>query len=125
MDTNERRVDARIKTNNLIAQDSFNDKGQVVSSCMGKALNISRSGILIESPDPIVIGDSVLLTTVDLNDNLIEIKGKPIYCRITDCGMYQIGISFIGSDDEKSIFVVKLIKLHHYRKHNLVIKVTA
>ncbi len=125
MSAKDRRRDVRIETKNLISHDSINDKGKIVSSSMGKALNISRSGILLESPHPIITTDSVSLTTVDIDNNLIEIKGKPIYCRLSQSGMYRVGIKFIGAEKETSAFAVKLIKLHHYRKHNLVMRIAA
>jgi hypothetical protein len=63
--------------------------------------------------------------TIDLEDNLIEIRGKIIYCRETNSGTYQAGISFIGNEEETAKFAVKLIKLYHNRKHKLVMQVAA
>ena len=124
MGAEDRRRHVRIETSNLIAHESISKKGQIVSRSMGKALNISRSGILLETLES-VTAKYVLLATVDLDNNLIEIKGRPIYCRNTDSGMYQIGISFIGSEEETAIFAVKLIKLYHHRKQKLIMEIAA
>jgi len=119
-----RRKHVRVKTNNLISHESIGKDGRVESRSMGKALNVSRSGILLETADPI-FSEGISLLAVDLEDNLIEIKGRPIYCRKTDTGMYQTGISFIGTEQETAKFAVKLIKLFHHRKHNLIMQVAA
>ncbi len=124
MDPAERRKHVRVETANLISHELIDKDGQIVSRSMGKALNVSRSGILLETSHPIY-AESVSLMTVDMDNNLIEIRGRIVYCRETDSGMYQAGISFIGSDDETAKFAVKLIKLYHHRKHNLIMQVAA
>ena len=124
MDGVERRKHVRVETSNLISHESIGKKGQIVSRSMGKALNVSQSGILLETPHPIE-ADNVSLMTVDLENNLIEMTGRLIYCRETDSGMYQAGFSFMGPDEETAKFAVKLIKLYHHRKHNLIMQVAA
>ena len=119
-----RRKHVRVKTNNLISHETIGRDGRVISRSMGKALNVSRSGILLETPYPIV-AEGISLMTVDLDDQLIEIKGRPIYCRETYAGMFQTGISFIGTEEETAKFAVKLIKLFNHRKHNLIMQVAA
>jgi hypothetical protein len=124
MDAKDRRKHTRVKINNFIMHESIDKEGQIVSSSMGKALNVSRSGIMLETALPIE-AENVLLMTVDLDNNLMEMKGRLIYCRKTDFGMYQSGINFTGSKDETAKFAVKLIKLYHHRKHNLTVQVAA
>ena len=124
MDNVNRRKHVRVETNNLIAHETIGRDGKVVSRSMGKALNVSRSGILLETSYPIV-AEGISLMAVDLDDNLIEMKGRPIYCRETYTGMYQTGISFIGTEKDTAKFAVKLIKLFHHRKHNLIMQVAA
>ena len=79
----------------------------------GKSLNVSHSGILLETENPIE-EEYVLLMVVDLDNNLTELEARLIYCRKTQSGMYQAGINFIGTDDEKTMFAVNLIKLYHH-----------
>lgn len=120
----EKRRHVRVETSNCILYESFENEGTIVSRCMGKALNISQSGILLETPSPIE-ADAVTLVTVDLEGNLIEMNGRLIYCRETGSGIYQSGVSFIGSDEETAKFAVKLIKLYHHRKHNVIMQIAA
>jgi len=74
---------------------TFDQEGRYVSQGMGRAMNVSRSGMLIETKTPIE-GDQVSLMTADSEDNLIEIVGCVVYCKKTESGMYHSGISFIG-----------------------------
>ncbi|MHA2172383.1 MAG: PilZ domain-containing protein [Candidatus Kariarchaeaceae archaeon] len=112
MDEVDRRKHTRVETRNLIPHKSISKEGRIVSRSIGKSLNVSRSGILLETENPI-LEEYVLIMAVDLDNNLIELKGRLIYCRETPSGMYQAGIKFIGSEDEKAMFAVNLIKLYH------------
>jgi hypothetical protein len=114
MEPTERRKHTRVETRNLISQHSISKDGQIVSRNMAKALNVSQSGILLETVHPIET-KYVSLKTIYFDDNLIRLNGRVIYCRKTQSGMYQTGIKFTESEDETSMFAVKLIKLFHHK----------
>jgi hypothetical protein len=59
--------------------------------------------------------------TVDMENNLIEIKGKLIYCAKLTNGIYRSGVTFIGTDEQVTKFVIKSIKVYNHRKNNLFI----
>ena len=124
MDTEDRRKHVRVETGNLISYESIDKDDKIVSNCMGKALNVSRSGILLETSH-LIEAEYVSLRTFDLDNNLIKLKGQLIYCRKTDSGWYQAGIRFVGSEQQTAKFAVKLIKLYHHRKHNMIVQVAA
>jgi hypothetical protein len=52
-----------------------------------------------------------------MDNNVIEMKGKIIYCRKIDSGVYQSGISFVAPETEMDDFAIKLIRLHHHTKN--------
>jgi hypothetical protein len=79
---------------------------------------------LLETARPID-EEFVSIFAVDLENKLIELKGRPIHCRKTQSGLYHAGIEFTGSEDEKAKFAVKLIKLFYHRKHKMRVQVTA
>jgi len=124
MDPADRRKHVRVETSNLISYESIDKDGEIVFNSMGKALNVSRSGILLETAH-LIEAEYVSLMTVDLDNNLIKLKGQLIYCRKTDSGLYQSGIRFAGSEQETAKFAVKLIKLYQHRKHNMTVQVAA
>ena len=117
----ERRKHQRVKTQNLISLFSFDETGRLLSEGMGKALDISKGGMLLETPYPIEKGDLSLMA-VDLMNNLFEIKGKLVYTKTTSTGMYLSGIEFIGYDRLIENFIIKLVKGYHYKKSNRFIR---
>jgi hypothetical protein len=116
----DRRKHQRIKTQNLISHFSFDETGKLDSQGIGRALDISKGGILIETPYPIE-SDLLSLMAVDLEDTLFEIRGRLMYSKKSSAGMYLSGIAFVGSDEQVTNFVIKLVKEYNYRKNNLFI----
>lgn len=117
----DRRKHQRIKTQNLISHFSFDEIGKLDSQGIGKALDISKGGILIETLHPIE-SDLISLMAVDLEDNLIEIKGRLMHSKQSSAGTYLSGIAFAGNDQQVVNFVIKLVKEYNYRKSNLFIR---
>jgi len=115
-----RRKHPRIKTRNLISHLIFDEHGKLISQGLSKALDISKGGILLETPESIESG-MISLMAVDLDNKFIEIKGELIYSKKTDSGMYHSGIKFVGTDEQVKNFIIGLIKEYNYRKNNLLI----
>jgi hypothetical protein len=113
-----RRQHPRIETRNLISHLSLDEQGNQISQGLSKAIDISRGGILLETPHPIESG-MISLMAVGLDNNFLEIKGELAYTKKTDSGMYHSGIKFVGPDDQVKKFVVGLIKEYNNRRNNL------
>jgi hypothetical protein len=124
MDTKDRRKYERVETCNPISYKLIDKNGEIVANNMGGAINVGRSGISLETAHPIE-AKYVSLSTVDLDNKLIKIKGQLIYCRKTDSGLYQSGIRFTASEEEKAVFAVQLIRSYHSQKHNMILHVAA
>jgi hypothetical protein len=117
-DAADRRIYPRTKTRNLISHISIDQTGKLVSRGLSKTLDISRGGMLLETPHPVEPG-LLSLMAVDAENNLIEIKGELIYCKRSAVGMYHSGVKFIGSEMEVANFVIRLIKEYNHRKNSL------
>ena len=115
-----RRKYQRVKTQNLISYFSFDDSGKLISHGLGIALDVSKGGILLETPDPIKSG-LLVLTATDKDKNFVEVKSKLIYSKKTSIGTYYCGIEFIGIDERVINFIGKLIKEYNFRGNNLFI----
>ena len=96
-------------------------RGRLISQGLSKVLNISRGGMLLESPEPIESGLVSLMAT-DAKNNLIEIDGNLVYCKKSSTGRYHSGVSFIGTEKEIIIFIIELIKEYNFRKRNILSK---
>ncbi len=114
---------SRVKTRNLISIFSFDDDENLISHGLGIAMDISKGGILLETPTPIKSGLLVLSAT-DRDNNLMELRGKLIHSTRSTTGTFLSGIEFIGVDARVRDFITRLIKEYNFRGSNLFIAVT-
>lgn len=116
-ETNQRQY-ARVETCNLISYACIDDQGTMIKQGMGKALDISQNGLMLESGYPIE-SEYVSLMSADPDDRLVNIVGKVAHTRRSPSGNYKIGIRFTGSHAENVQFAACLIKTFHYRRKKL------
>ena len=90
--------------------------GEISDIGMGRALNISQNGIFLET-SRLVFSEYISLMSVDLDNNLIEIKGQVIYSGMNESGMVGSGIRLKGEHRENIQFATRLIKVFHVRKN--------
>jgi hypothetical protein len=109
---------ARVKTCNLISYACIDTQGAMIKQGMGKALDISQNGLMLESSCPIE-SEYISLLSADPDDRLVNIVGKVAYTRRGRSGNYKIGIRFNGSHEENVQFATSLIKTFHYRRKKL------
>ena len=106
-ESNKRGKD-RIVSKNLVSYTCIDDNKEAVDSGMGRTLNVSESGIMIETHNDIDEQLNVLLS-IGLENELIDIKGKIIHSTSVDAGKYQIGIQFIGLEDATKSQLIRFI----------------
>ena len=116
----KRKKHPKVKTQNLIAYFAFDKHRKLISHGMGIALDISKSGILLETPYSIESGFMVL-TATDRTKNHIDVKGRLIYSKKAPNGTYLCGIEFIGNDKRVTDFITKLIKEYNVQRNNISI----
>jgi hypothetical protein len=115
MNTSEGRKHPRVKIYYPISYVCMDKEGCIVQENMGVALNISQSGIFIETADS-VFSKYISLISVDLNKDIIEIKGKVAYCKKNKTEKYRVGISFEGTNEQNIRFVKALTRSYYYNK---------
>ena len=96
MTVKEKRKHARINSLNL-SYVCLDENNQVIKQGMGRSLNVSESGILLETHFPID-DQNIVRLTLGLEEKLIDVKGRPVHTRINDAGKYEVGIEFLKSD---------------------------
>jgi hypothetical protein len=89
---------------------------------LGIALDVSKGGILFETPCFVESGP-IVLTAIDWEKNLVEVNGKLIYSVKESTEMYRCGIEFVGINEQVTDFTVNLIKNHNYQGYNLFIAI--
>lgn len=100
---NNRRHE-RINSLNLLHFSAYKDD-VMIKQGMGRTLDVSESGILLETHFPLELQNRLSLT-IGLEDDLVEMKGKVVYCNEGEESAYKIGIEFYEVDD-KSLQVLK------------------
>ncbi len=77
----------------------LDENNNIVKQGMGRTLNISESGILLETNFPIE-SEYLVILTIALEEDLLEIKGKPIHNRSNETGKFEVGIEFLEPDQD-------------------------
>ncbi|MCP4623309.1 MAG: PilZ domain-containing protein [bacterium] len=104
MASENKRKHERIQSLNL-SYICLDEDNNIVKQGMGRTMNISESGILLETHFPVELEHTIRLT-ISLAENLLDIIGKPMHVRSIDGGKYQIGIQFADIDAD-SIGILK------------------
>ena len=111
----DRRKFPRVPTRNVVSYLSTDKRGNKLNQGMGRAMDISQSGILLETTQRID-SENIILEFVDLEDNLVSIKGKVAYCNSYDRKKFKTGISFQGTHEKNIEIATKLLRIYHTRK---------
>ncbi len=107
MTSENQRKHERIPSLNL-SYVCLDENNNIVKQGMGRTLNISESGILLETHFPIESKYLVILT-IALEEDLLEIKGKPIHDRSNETGKFEVGIEFLEPDHESIRLLEKFV----------------
>ena len=93
MTQEDKRLHARINALNLISYECMDKTGQVVLQGMGRTLNVSEGGILLETHVQIEPHCTVSLT-IGLEDDLVEISGTAVTSKPGEDDKFESGIRF-------------------------------
>ena len=96
--TTEKRKHMRVNSLNL-SHVAIDDKEQTVKQAIGRTLNVSETGILLETHFPIESDQNVELT-MGFEENLVNLKGRVIHLLNGETGKFEMGIQFTDIDDE-------------------------
>jgi hypothetical protein len=97
----DKRKSPRIDSHNLISYVCLDEKDDPIRQGMGRTLNISEGGILLETYAPIEL-NTLVAFTMNLEDVIMDIKGRVTYNKKRDEGIFESGIQFIDNDESKT-----------------------
>jgi c-di-GMP-binding flagellar brake protein YcgR len=109
MTPEERRKRLRIKALNLISYRCLDEAGQTLTQGMGRTLNLSEDGILLETRD-FVDPKYTVVMAIGLEEDLIDIKGRVVYSIGGGNERFEAGIEFIETDEATIEVLKKYIK---------------
>jgi len=111
----EKRKEPRIPVSLPVNYICTDEDGTELSTGMGKTINISKGGVFLESPIQIN-SDFIVLMTIDLKNELIEVSGKVAHSRVEKNGLYKTGIEFTGTPQENVNYIKILVETYHAQK---------
>lgn len=112
MTTEDKRKHHRIDSLNLLNFVCIDEEKNHRKQGMGRTLNVSESGILLETHTKIDPQYSVLLT-IGLEDDLVDIKGKVVFSKKGTEGKFESGIEFIEKNETSDLILSEYVKIFH------------
>jgi len=110
MATDEKRTDQRLASSNLLSYICLDENNHEMMQGMGRTLNVSDGGILLETHVPID-PHHIVSVTMALEDDLMDFKGRIAFSRKREDGKFESGIEFIEMDEEKQRFYRQYIRI--------------
>ena len=110
MPTSESRRKPRIGSHNLVSYMCMDEDNQAIKQGIGRTLNISEGGILLETHSPIETGRIVSLT-IGMEDDLMDFRGKIAHSKERDDGRFETGIEFSTMNAEEMVFLQQFITI--------------
>ena len=96
----EKRKHSRTGSHYLVSYVCLDDRNQVASQGMGRTLNVSEGGILLETREVLDPLYTVSLT-IAFEDVLMDLKGKVVSAKRRTTDQCDIGIQFVGPEEKE------------------------
>jgi len=68
-------------------------EGKHLATGMGRTLNVSQGGVLLELRTPVKPGE-MLSIAIGFEENLVDVVGRVVHCERGENGLYSAGIQF-------------------------------
>jgi len=94
MSEKDKRQHSRIDSVNLLNYVYLDENGKEIAQGMGRTLNVSKAGILLETHTPFEM-NHLLTLEIGLEEPIVHITGKFIYIRKNEAGKFESGIQFV------------------------------
>lgn len=107
--SNEQRKHIRINSL-FLSYICIDENGTIINEGIGRTLNVSQGGILLETNFDIS-PEHNLLITIAVEDNLLDVKGKVIRCQQHDKDKYHTGVEFIEINESSLNIITKFIEI--------------
>lgn len=97
---NENREFVRHESLNLVSYILFNSNDEIINQGVGRSLDISKGGILLEIEDLIDDEINTIRMEIALDDNIVSVDGRVAFTLLTTEGYTECGIQFKNTSSE-------------------------
>jgi len=99
MTNEEKRKHSRVDSLHLLNYVYLDENEDEDTQGMGRTLNISESGILLETHN-LIATNNIIALTIGFEEEMVDIKGRVIYNKKSLDNMFEAGIEFFDVNDE-------------------------
>ena len=107
--TSHQRRHERVDSLNLLSYFCEDDTHEVVAQGMGRTLNVSEGGILLETHVQLDARYAVFLS-IGFQEEVTNVRGKIVYSKKGDSDRWQSGIEFVSPDAHNQRIIKKYIE---------------
>ena len=109
MNGNDKRKHIRVESTNLLNFVCMGEDGEPYQQGMGRTLNVSEAGMLLETYKPIDVQTRISIT-IGIEEELVDIEGEIIFLKESDKDIYEAGIKFSQINDTERMILLKFIE---------------
>ena len=109
MSGSDKRKYSRVASTNLLNYVCMDENGEPCHQGMGRTLNVSESGMLLETYTPID-SEAPISINIGIEEELVDIEGKVIYLKESAKDIYEAGIQFSKIDEKERVTLLKFIE---------------
>ena len=102
--------DKRFETLNLVALIHRDAEGRVDLETVGRTLDLSEGGILLEMPEAVPQGNNEVWVTLGIRNHVFEATGQIVHQRLLENGNLAIGISFRNLPSQWSEVIAEFLR---------------
>ncbi|MDY0132529.1 MAG: PilZ domain-containing protein [Desulforegulaceae bacterium] len=115
MKVERRKYPHRSESANLVYFAIFYPDKTLKQQGMGKTINISEGGILLETHEKL-IDDQLISLSLGLNNETVDLEAKLVHFTKNKEGLYHSGLSFIIDSIKKTEAIKKYITIFEQMK---------
>lgn len=99
----------RLETLNLVSFTHKDPEGRVDLESVGRTLDLSEGGILLEISQSVPAGNTEVEVTLGIRDYVISTLGEIVHQRELENSNYGIGIAFKNLSEEDSQVIINFL----------------
>jgi len=107
--SDHQRKHERVDSLNLLSYFCEDDTQEKIAQGMGRTLNVSEGGILLETHVMLEEQYTIYLS-IGFRDEVTEVKGKIVYSKMDDNERWLSGIEFVSPDTNAQRIIKKYIE---------------
>ncbi len=100
----------RIRSLNIVSYTCYDKNANIVAHGMGRSLNVSQGGILLETYIPVETQYDIALCLDTEVGLLMDIKAQTVFCKACGKGKFECGIKFLETNELTDKVVEKYLR---------------